>query len=185
MKYTPSGLTNKDKLPIKRKDFSQESYDHFLRVHLLKADCPHCHSPLVKKHATYKRHFYFSRKKDSLLMVQRLKCTSCKRTHVVLPPMAIPFKRYTMNFLVSVLSTIQAKSLYLAQKHYDLCASYLRYIMKQFHSWHQIGVNILRIHFPPKDIHAFSIRYKTHFRYDFMQILPMNPVNHSRPRAFP
>lgn len=75
---------------------------------LKKTKCPHCKSTgNFKIHGYYRRHvveFIGNTASDSIIRVMRVRCTSCRHTHAVLPDFIVPYRSYGLIFILKCLS---------------------------------------------------------------------------------
>lgn len=70
--------------------------------------CPSCRTehPDWKRHAVYERYLISFENGHTLtyqVSVTRYKCSSCGHTHAVLPELLIPYKSYSLLFILSVM----------------------------------------------------------------------------------
>jgi hypothetical protein len=74
--------------------------------------CPKCHAKGLKRHGTYDR-WALTLETDGFgkltlkarpLTVSRGKCDSCKATHAILPGDIIPYKQYSLDTAVTILT---------------------------------------------------------------------------------
>ena len=81
-----------------------------------KFPCPICRTkhPDWKKHATYERYiisFENGKTINCQVIIIRYRCASCGHTHALLPEFLIPYRSYSILFIISVLKDYFAKSL--------------------------------------------------------------------------
>lgn len=86
------------------------------KINPSKVPCPICRTkhPDWKKHATYERYIiYFENGKsiNYLVIIIRYRCDSCGHTHALLPEFLVPYRSYSIFFILSVLKEYFAKSL--------------------------------------------------------------------------
>lgn len=148
----------------------QSKYDAYFssKRHLFR--CPSCSSSHLHLHATYSREVYLSWSIHTTLQVNRLRCDSCGRTFVVLPPFLIKFKRYILHFYVRATTLLQSKSKYFIHKQLHLSLGYIRYLFLQFHHFHQDALFAMQITLPPPNLNTFAELYYKKYSYAFMQI---------------
>lgn len=69
--------------------------------------CPACHAPAsMSPFASYKRYLVEVKNGQPLthtVTVQRYRCSSCRRTHALLPSMLVPYSAYSLRFILQVL----------------------------------------------------------------------------------
>jgi len=81
--------------------------------------CPKCHTQGLDDHGTYKRWaisletdgFAALTQKVQRLTICRGKCGSCGKTHAILPGDIIPYKQYSLDTVVTVLSFVLQRKL--------------------------------------------------------------------------
>lgn len=81
-----------------------------------KFSCPLCKSkhPNWKRHATYERYILSFENGTSityLVFIIRYRCSSCEHTHALLPEFLVPYRSYSIIFILSVLKDYFTKSL--------------------------------------------------------------------------
>jgi hypothetical protein len=122
-------------------------------------------------HDTYQRYVYLNKEVRNQIWVTRMKCNSCNKTFVVLPPSIIPFKRYVLVTVAMIIAITEIISEYKALEIYEIAKSHLRYWMKQYQKWHKVWVSIGEFELPPPDADSFSITYQKLTNHTFMQII--------------
>jgi hypothetical protein len=92
--------------------------------------CPVCRTkhPGWKKHATYDRYiisFENGKSISYLVLIIRYKCSSCGHTHALLPEFLVPYRSYSLLFILSVLKDYFSKSITIEKicEKYDISAS--------------------------------------------------------------
>ena len=78
--------------------------------------CPFCRTkhPGWKRHATYERYIISFENGKSVtyqVIIVRYRCSSCEHTHALLPEFLIPYRSYSILFILSVLKCYFSKSL--------------------------------------------------------------------------
>lgn len=125
--------------------YSQADYHAFLDKKGLQTRCPHCKSKYhLKKHDWYPRHLYLSPDERRVIQMLRLKCISCQITFILLPPQVIPYKRYVMGTIYSVLKQLTTRSVYWLEKTRGFSAKLLRYWLRQYQDDHQLFLMLYR-----------------------------------------
>lgn len=91
-----------------QKDHPADRLDRFMKSFKpARATCPCCHA-----HGTCRSHAYYSRYLIGLVngkpvcrrvKILRVFCTSCRHTHAILPDFIIPFRQYSLQFILKVL----------------------------------------------------------------------------------
>jgi hypothetical protein len=86
--------------------------------------CPTCSAGRWNRHGSYSRHFiilYDEILKEEKLLILRLLCCSCNRTHAILPSETIPWGIYSICTLLKVLETfLETKSITKTCAKYNL-----------------------------------------------------------------
>lgn len=90
-------------------DISQDTYDKMLEhIDLLLLTCPSC------RHVGTVVHAYYDRKVKTgdgfRLLVLRIKCRFCNKTHAVLPDTIIPYSSVSLEDVVNIILSESAKS---------------------------------------------------------------------------
>ena len=71
-------------------------------------ECPFCHCRgNLKPHASYMRYIidiHEGKRLEDRISIPRLICSSCRHTHAILPDPIIPYKQYTLFFILKVLA---------------------------------------------------------------------------------
>jgi hypothetical protein len=78
--------------------------------------CPFCRTkhPGWKRHATYERYIISFENGASItyqVIIIRYRCSSCNHTHALLPEFLVPYRSYSILFILSVLKDYFSKSL--------------------------------------------------------------------------
>jgi hypothetical protein len=81
-----------------------------------KFPCPVCRTkyPGWKRHATYERYiisFENGKSLAYLVLIIRYRCSSCGHTYALLPEFLVPYRSYSILFILSVLKDYFSKSL--------------------------------------------------------------------------
>jgi transposase-like protein len=108
-----------------------------------KLDCPKCKARRsMVAHGSYHRHYVSIDQgvvSDTLIEILRLRCTSCKSTHALMPPTAIPYCVFSIRFVATLIcdwadnrfSSIEAlcahygiaiSTFYRMSRHFSVCA---------------------------------------------------------------
>lgn len=73
-----------------------------LQSNIYKATCPSCGvTGNWANHGSYTRHLV-TQEQDEIITINRLKCLSCGSTHALLPPDVVPYKHFSLSFMVAV-----------------------------------------------------------------------------------
>jgi hypothetical protein len=94
------------------KRFGSENADHLalgdLDCDIATLTCPACGAPFaMKRHGYYHRHLVWMDGcdiRDDLIRIVRVRCTSCKTTHALLPLSVIPYVVYSITFIAQLMS---------------------------------------------------------------------------------
>lgn len=78
--------------------------------------CPICRTkhPSWKRHATYERYIISFEKGESVtyqVLIIRYICSCCEHTHAMLPEFLVPYRSYSILFILSVLKDYFSKNL--------------------------------------------------------------------------
>lgn len=78
--------------------------------------CPLCHTkyPGWTRHDNYERYIIAFEKGKSItygVEIERYKCSSCGHTHAIIPEFLIPYRSYSLFFILTVLKEYFKKSL--------------------------------------------------------------------------
>jgi len=81
-----------------------------------KFPCPFCRTkhPGWKKHATYERYIISFESGKSVIyqvIIIRYRCSSCEHTHALLPEFLVPYRSYSILFILSALKEYFSKCL--------------------------------------------------------------------------
>lgn len=69
---------------------------------IYKAECPSCEvTGNWASHGSYTRHLV-TQNNEELISIQRMKCLSCGHTHALLPPEVVPYRHFSLTFLIDV-----------------------------------------------------------------------------------
>lgn len=140
MKHTGQKPNGKDLTSI----FQQKYQDYFFEVQD-KLSCPNCQNPCgLKFHGQYPRHLYLSSTQRIKIRVSRLICT-CGKTFVVLPPEIIPFKRYLLNQVLSVLRLARTRSRYYIEQRLEIATSVVSRWLVQYQARHQSLAKVMNL----------------------------------------
>lgn len=152
--------------------YSQVDYQTFLEKSVAQVRCPKCKSKYyLKNHDWYPRHLYISPDERLVIRMRRLKCSSCMITFIVLPPTVIPYKRYVMETIYSVLKQLTTHSIYWLEKNRGFNAKLLRYWFDQYRSFHQPFINL----YHPLACDLAQL-YQTYWPgHRFMQLISVKP----------
>jgi len=128
-------------------DFTRKcnTYNAVSKEELKRYECPKCHTQGLDNHGTYDR-WALTLEVDSQwwslsltlitrrLSISRGKCDSCKKTHAILPGDIIPYKQYSLETVVTVLTYVLAGKLTVAcvEKLLSIPHQIIYWILKQW-----------------------------------------------------
>lgn len=132
-------ITGKDFFLLSMKDFRPDNYP-----------CPFCSAkhPDWKEHDTYERYFICFEKGKSisyLINISRYKCSYCNHTHAILPEFLIPYRSYSLLFIILVMKDYFNGNLTVEKicSKYDIAVSTLYSWKELFFKHHQIWFHLL------------------------------------------
>jgi len=89
-----------------------------------RAVCPHCGAiGCCHSHDSYPRWLISienGRRSDAIISIPRVLCTSCDRTHAILPDVLIPYGSYSLRFILVILNAYLARTVTVQ----EFCASW-------------------------------------------------------------
>lgn len=121
----------------KFKTLTPKNYKNFFdQINTFSLKCSCNKKGCLIRHGCYNRTIITSEDKFSI-DVLRVKCTSCGKTHAVLPHLIVPYSNLSLDYILSIIRDRQHKQqLALADiipnSYLSLDESHLRYILKQF-----------------------------------------------------
>lgn len=169
----------------------QEWFDQaFHRLNLLGQPCPYCNSKgNLIPHDSYSR--YMVSLKDNrpvtvILRVPRVKCTSCGRTHALLPEMLIPYSSYSLRFVLTVLEAyfLHTRTIEEICETYQIAHSTLYVFRSLFLSHKQLILGALNnaqetaSDFIGKIAGEQLFQFQDAFRYSFLQAYHASDFHH-------
>lgn len=117
----------------------QQQYDQFVRNNLTVVACPHCQNSFgLTQHGRYLRQLYCTGGYRGIIEVTRLRCHSCDKTFVLLPPGIVPYKRYVLASILKAVHLATSRSMYYAESVLDVSAKLIRFWGTHFHQWHEM-----------------------------------------------
>lgn len=130
-----TGQTWLSKAPIS----IQQKYNQFVAEKFSNTACPHCMNPAeLTRHGEYRRWLYGSQGLRVSIRLTRLRCHSCDKTFVLLPPEIVPYKRYVLAAILEALNLVTTSSVYCAENSLDIVARVVRRWRDQFNRWHRM-----------------------------------------------
>lgn len=111
--------------------------------------CPFCgakHS--LSKFACYKRHLvtYNNTAQDNMITIPRYSCSSCGRTHALLPSVIVPYMSFSFKFTVSLIYDYLVHKYHSVEaicEHYGIAISTFYRILKKFKEHKQRWLGLL------------------------------------------
>ena len=149
--------------------------------------CPNCHAQALKYYSTYERWALTLEsdglgrltQKSTLITIYRGKCGSCKKTHAILPGDIIPYKQYSLDTVVTLLTYVLSDKLSVAciEKLLGIPSQVIYGILKQW------SAMLLKLALLLRD--TFSLYTITDSQSDGLAILGFIATNlHRAPQAF-
>ncbi|TYQ15486.1 UNVERIFIED_CONTAM: transposase [Acetivibrio alkalicellulosi] len=135
--------------------------------------CPNCKAkhPDWKKYCQYNRYLINYENESvvyNLISVTRYQCSSCGRTHAILPELIVPYRSYTFLFILQVIKDYFSKSLTVSTicEKYNISVSTLYTWKSLFLLQKKLWLGLL------KDIYISSIQFLesllfTHYPQEF------------------
>lgn len=113
--------------------------------------CPNCGSThSFSRHATYQRNISFLLENKILnekLEILRLKCTSCKTTHAILPNDIVPYCIYSYSFIMNILLKhfVDKESVLSISSKYDISFQLIYFFFSKFKAFFNECIYVLRL----------------------------------------
>lgn len=129
-------------------NFKEKLQIYLETINYCNLECPHCHSHDLIKWGFYERNVIFfsndsNQLKTIILKVQRVRCSSCGKTHALLPFGIIPYKQFTDEIISQILSELTCNSLNNVLNKYPIEQSVVKKWIKQYNKRHKSKVNVL------------------------------------------
>ncbi|MBU3114811.1 DUF6431 domain-containing protein [Clostridium lacusfryxellense] len=111
--------------------------------------CPICGAKhTLSPFASYKRHLvtYNNTVQDNIIIISRYKCSSCKRTHALLPSVIVPYMSFSFKFTVYLIHDYLVHKYHSVEamcEHYGIAISTFYRILKKFKGHKQIWLGLL------------------------------------------
>lgn len=113
--------------------------------------CPFCGAKhALSPFASYKRHLVTYNKntaQDNIIIISRYVCSSCKRTHALLPSVIVPYLSFSFKFTVSLIHDYLVHKYHSVEamcEHYGIAISTFYRILKTFKEHKQIWLGLLK-----------------------------------------
>lgn len=156
----------------KIKTFNQTSYDFLLdSININQLQCSCGHYGTLTRHAYYKRNFKAPDGINVEVMVLRVKCSHCGKTHAILPDCVVPYSQISLSDHICIINN------HLAGTPQDdvmdnnplIDESNTAYILRCFYKYWKQRLAAFSISLK-SDISTLINRCFTHFSRQFMQI---------------
>jgi transposase-like protein len=112
--------------------------------------CPICGAKhVLSSFASYKRHLVTydnNTAQDNIIIISRYICSSCKRTHALLPSVIVPYMSFSFKFTVSLIHAYLVHKYHSVEvmcEHYGIAISTFYRILKKFKEHKQIWLGLL------------------------------------------
>ena len=154
--------------------FTENNYKIFLRsINTTSLTCSCGKKGCLIKHGFYTRDVVTA--DDSFnIKILRVRCTSCGKTHAIVPHLIVPYSRLSLDLVLLIIRTRQANrnkalSAIIPVTFTPLDESHIRYILNSFNRyWNQMLISIDVTIFD--DLAHISSLALYHFKRQFMQI---------------
>ena len=112
--------------------------------------CPICGAKhALSPFASYNRHLVTyddNTAQDNIIIISRYICSSCGRTHALLPSVIVPYMSFSFKFTVALIHDYLAHKYHSVEamcEHYDIAISTFYRILKKFKEHKQIWLGLL------------------------------------------
>lgn len=124
--------------------------EHMKKLNIEVLVCPFCGAKhAVSSFASYKRHLVTydnNAAQDNILIIPRYICSSCGRTHALLPSVIVPYMSFSFKFTVSLIHDYLVHKYHSVEamcEHYGIAISTFYRILKKFKEDKQLWLGIL------------------------------------------
>lgn len=141
--------------------------------------CPICNSKNLVKNGTYQRNIIFLIENDRIetnMKIQRFKCKNCGKTHALLPEFVVPYKQFSLLFIIEILNSILVKSLNKTSITFNVSRQIIYFWKNQFKKHHKSRLisfteNDINLTFSNirQNIYDFYLNYNKKYNIFFMQ----------------
>lgn len=141
--------------------------------------CPLCNSKHLVKNGTYQRNIIFlieNERIETNMKIQRFKCKNCGKTHALLPEFVVPYKQFSLQFIIEVLNSILEKSINKTSTLFNVSRQIIYFWKNQFKKHHQSRLisfteNDINIMFSVirRNVYLFYLDYNKKYNIFFMQ----------------
>ena len=156
---------------------------------------PKCHAKgCCRMHASYTRDiisFYHGKRQESQVVIPRVYCESCGKTHALIPEQLIPYGSYSIRFILAIIYVYSQKK-YTIEKlceRYSISVStlytWLKLFKDHFNSWFSVMEQIISVStLAIQKIYSyenFPSSFFKRFNFSFLQLRKATPPNLSPP----
>lgn len=124
--------------------------EHMKTLNIEVLVCPFCGAKhALSSFASYKRHLVTydnNAAQDNILIIPRYICSSCGRTHAILPSVIVPYMSFSFKFTVSLIHDYLVHKYHSVEamcEHYGIAISTFYRILKKFKEDKQLWLGIL------------------------------------------
>lgn len=131
---------------------------------IFKYACPNCRAKhSLSRHAKYKRYIvflYMGKMNTKKLVILRLICSSCNKTHAILPNDIVPYCVYTYSCMITVMFEhfVKDKSILCVSDEYQISFELIYYFINKLEAFLNDCVYVLRLLNGIKENIALSVR---------------------------
>ena len=117
-----------------------EKYQNTLNFGIL--ECPSCKSHNFIRWGFYERNVIFfcsenrNRLEANVMKIQRVMCTSCKKTHALLPIGIVPYKQFSLEVIIKVLINLTTASIEKTSFRFSINTSIIKNFIYDFKQKH-------------------------------------------------
>ena len=124
--------------------------EHMKTLNIEVLVCPFCGAKrALSSFASYKRHLVTydnNTAQDNILIIHRYICSSCGRTHALLPSVIVPYMSFSFKFTVSLIHDYLVHKYHSVEamcEHYGIAISTFYRILKKFKEDKQLWLGLL------------------------------------------
>lgn len=124
--------------------------EHIKTLNIEVLVCPFCGAKhALSSFASYQRHLVTydnNAAQDNILIIPRYICSSCGRTHALLPSVIVPYMSFSFKFTVSLIHDYLVRKYHSVEamcEHYGIAISTFYRILKKFKEDKQLWLGIL------------------------------------------
>ena len=112
--------------------------------------CPFCGAKhALSSFASYERHlvtYHNNTPQDNIIIISRYICSSCGRTHAIIPSVIVPYMSFSFKFTVALIHDYLAHKYHSVEamcEHYGVAISTFYRILEKFKTHKQIWLGLL------------------------------------------